>query len=208
MPKKQPKTAPPDRILALRLDANGIAELLGLTAQRVHQLRREGTLKPGADGLYSVVDSLRAHYLFDSSRGDAMRSHARHRNARSLELEVSTRRAMRRLLTLDEVRQIAGLVFEQATQAVQAESSRFYSDYAKSHTEHESRVMTGRLYNPLLRIPDCWGEGVMQLCRDLDRDHMPDGERLEHVLATIIAAITAAHEADAHKLATSAPASP
>jgi hypothetical protein len=205
MTKKHSNRRPTDQILALRLDANGTAELLGLSVARIHQLRREGTLKAGEDGLYSVVDSLRSHYLYDSPRGDAMRAHARHRNARALELEQGTRRAQRRMFVLEEVRQIAGLVFERATEAVQAESSRFFHEYSQSHTEHEARVMTAKLYDPLFRIPDCWGEGVMQLCRDLDKDHLPDGARLDFVLAELIAAITARNEADAKRLSKPTP---
>jgi hypothetical protein len=200
MTKKHANTRLADEILSLRLDANGTAELLGLSVARIHQLRREGTLKAGEDGLYSAVDALRSHYLYDSPRGDAMRAHARHRNARALELEVGTRRQLRRLLNLDEVRQVAGLVFERATEAVQAESSRFFHEHSRSHGEHEARLMTDRLYEPLFRIPDCWGEGVMQLCKDLDRDHMPDDGRLDDVLRELIAAIAAANKADAKKL--------
>jgi hypothetical protein len=205
MSKKPSNTRPADEILAMRLDANGTAELLGLSVARINQLRREGTLKPGSDGLYSAVDSLRSHYLFDSPRGDAMRAHARHRNARALELEQGTRRAQRKMFVLDEVRQIAGLVYEQATQVVQAESSRFFSDYSQSHSQHDSRVMTAKLYDPLFRIPDCWGEGVMQLCRDLDKDHLPDGARLDYVLAELVAAITARTEADEKRLSKPTP---
>jgi hypothetical protein len=196
----------PGAIVTLRCDADDIAAILGLSVARIRQLRREGTLKPGSDGLYGVVDALRAHYLYDSPRGDAMRAHARHRNARALELEQGTRRAMRRMFVLDEVRQIAGLVFERATETVQAESSRFFHEYSQSHTEHEARLMTDRLYEPLFRIPDAWGEGVMQLCRDLDKDHLPDGARLDYVLAEIIASITAANKADEKRLSKPAPA--
>jgi hypothetical protein len=200
---KKPKT---DAMLALRLDANGIAELLGLGVARVHQLRREGGLKPAGDGLYSVVDALRAHYLYDSPRGEALRARTRHTNARALEIEQSVRRAQRRMLTLDELSGFAVLMFESAMDSYQAESSRFYHQFRQTHDEQESLITTHRFYEPLRLIAQGWNNGIFALIDQINRDHLPDDARLDRVLAKIIGEIDASNRADAKRLSTPTPA--
>jgi hypothetical protein len=200
MKKNSAKTPRTDAMLALRLDSDGIAQLLGLSAARIRQLRREGALKPDGDGLYSVVDALRSHYLYDSPRGDAMRARTRHTNARALEMEQRVRREQRRMLTLDELREIAVLIFESARDVTQAESSRFYHEYAATHDEMESRVMTHRLYDPLDRIVMSWSNGVIELIREIDEDHLPAAARLDEVLAMLVNEITASNRADQKRL--------
>jgi hypothetical protein len=202
--KKTTKQPISDEILALRQDANGIAQTLGLTRGRIDQMRREGGLKPDAGGLYGVADALRCHFLFDSPRGAALLARARHINARALELELGTRRTMRRLLTLDEVREFAVLIYEQAVEFVDSESNRVYTENLKSHTDHNARILTGKFYDTLRRIPDAWGAGVIQFCKDIDRDVLPLDSRLVDVLARIIREIESAYAADQKKLATPA----
>jgi hypothetical protein len=202
MTKKTTQQAKTDATLALRSDANGIAKILGLTVARIQQMRREGGLKPDGDGLYSVVDALRAHYLYDSPRGDALRARTRHTNVKSLECELAVRRAMRRLVTMDELRDFGNEVFERATDSTQAESSRFFHEFRKTHTEQESLVMTGRLYNPLIQIAHGWSNGLSALIREIEEDRLPDAARLGDVLAKITAEIAAANAADQKKLAT------
>jgi hypothetical protein len=197
-PAKRPKT---DAMLALRLDANGIAELLGLGVARIHQLRREGGLKPAGDGSYSVVDALRCHYLYDSPRGEAMRARSRYTNARSFEMEQSVRRAQRRMLTLDELSDFAVLMFESALDSYQAESSRFFHEFRQTHDEQESLRMTHRFYEPVRLIAQGWKNGIFALIDQINRDHLPDDARLDRVLAKIIGEIDASNRADAKRLA-------
>jgi hypothetical protein len=201
-PAKKPKA---DAMLALRLDAGGIAELLGLSVARVNQLRREGGLKPAGDGLYSVVDSLRCHYLYDSPRGEAMRARTRHTNARALEIEQSVRRQQRRLLTLDELSNFAVLMFECAMDSYQAQSSLFYHQFRQTHDEQESLKTTHKLYDPLRLIALGWNNGIFALVDQINRDHLPDDARLDDVLAKIIGEIDASNRADAKRLSTPTP---
>ena len=172
-----------------------MAHMLGISEPRLQQLTGLGivTRSGGAD---EPLQTALAYLAYVKRDDEAKAARTRHVNAKALQVEQRVRREQRRLLVLDEMRQICGLIFDQATHVVQAESSRFYSEYSQSHSEHESRVMTGRLYDPLLRIPDVWGAGVMQLCEDIDHDHLPDGARLDYVLAELIAEIAAANKAD------------
>jgi hypothetical protein len=130
-----------------------------------------------------------------------MRAHARDRNSRALEREVETRRAMRRVFTLDELRQVTVMIYEQAVEFVDSESNRAYTEHCKSHTEAEARILTGKMYDTLRRIPDAWAEGMMQFCKNLDRDYLPNDIRLDDELAKVLREIAAANAADAKKLA-------
>ncbi len=197
-PKKPiSKKAPALDVFTIRLPAAGIAEALGLSVARVNQLRREGGLKAGDGGLYSLVDALRSHYLYDSPRGENARAAARERNSRALERETFTRLRLRKLLTIGEVAQITRLIFEDAYHIVQAESSRFYSEYHAENDEQSSLGMTHRLFDPLVRMANAWRDRVSDLLREIDAGHMPLDSRLDDLIDRIRADMAEAVRADA-----------
>jgi hypothetical protein len=196
LPKKTKSRAPALDVSAVRLDADALAAMIGVTPRRVNQLKAEANLKPGADGLYSAVDFLKAAYLYDSPRGEALRARTRQANARALETEQRVRREQRWLLTLAEVRELAEMLFESAIESVQADSSRFYSEYHQTHDEMESRAMTHRLYAPLRGLAVAWSNGVIELINAIESDHLPNGKRLDEVLSNLIHELTAAQMAD------------
>jgi hypothetical protein len=194
--KKSKPPAPAVDIFALRLDADALANLAGVTTRRVNQLKQEAGLKQGNDGLYSAVDLLKAFYLYDSPRGEALRARTRQANARALETEQRVRREQRRLLTLDEVRELCVLLFEGASDVCQAQSARFFSEYNQTHTDSESRVMTSHLYDPLRAITVGWSNGVAALLAAIEKDFLPDGARLDEVMKNLMHELSAVQIAD------------
>jgi hypothetical protein len=104
------------------------------------------------------------------------------------------------MLTLEEVREIALMLFEGARESAQAESSRFFSEYRQAHSEMECLGMTHKLYDPLLRLAIGWSNGVRELLRQIDADELPDAARLDRVLAELMADIAASNKADAEKM--------
>jgi len=178
------------------LDANELAEWLGVSVARINQLRREGGLKIGPDNLYSAADALRSHYWYDSPRGEALRARTRMVSARALETEMRSRRQMRRLLTLDEVGEICAQLYTGARDVAQAESSRFFTRYRETHSETDSLGMTHQLYDPILALGAGWINGVNALMRAIDEDHLPENARLDEVLQNLVAEVAAANNAD------------
>jgi hypothetical protein len=198
-PKKTKSRAPALDVSTVRLDAEALAAMIGVTPRRVNQLKAEAGLKAGADGLYSAVDFLKAAYLYDSPRGEALRARTRQANARALETEQRVRREQRWLLTLDEMREICGMILERATESIQADSSRFFSEYQQTHTELESLGMAHRLYDPLTRLAVGWHDGVQELLKAIESDCLPNGARLDQVLGNFIHEMAAAQIADEKK---------
>jgi hypothetical protein len=177
-----------------------MAHLLGLSETRLQQLTGLGivTRNGGAyDPLQTALDYIK--YLRRDEEAKAAR--LRQVNATALRIEQKVRREQRRMFVMDEVRQIALLIYDQAVEFVDSESTRIHHEYLRTHTEPAARILTGKIYDELRRIPDAWGEGVMQFCKNLDKDYLPSDVRLDHELAKIIREIAAAAKADEKKLA-------
>jgi hypothetical protein len=121
-------------------------------------------------------------------------------SARALEVEQRTRREMRHLMRLSEVYQFALILHENAMSGVQAESSRFFGEYRQTHTEAESLGMTDRLYGTLRRHAQSWLTGIGQLLDHVERNVLPNVERLDTVIDQLRNDIAADFAADVQRL--------
>jgi hypothetical protein len=171
------------------------AGALGISETRLQQHVDAGVIeRKGAKFDITKAALALLAYLRRDEEGRAART--RQFNARALQVEQRVRREMRRHLTLDEVRDVCVALFEGAIELVQAESSRFYSEYSATHDRLDSLAMTHRLYDPLRRIAVGWSNGVAALIERINTDALPDDARLAAVLKQIIAEIAAANAAD------------
>jgi len=182
-----------------------MAHLLGLSETRLQQLTGLGIVTRSG-GAYEPLETALAYIKYLKRDDEAKAARTRQVNATALRIEQKVRREQRRMLTVDELQEVAILIFEGARDSCQAESSRFYSEFSKSHSEHDSRLMTFKIYDPLDRLIMGWANGIIELMREINEDRLPDDARLDDVLKRIISEIAAGAAADAKTLAKPKPA--
>jgi hypothetical protein len=176
-----------------------MAHLLGISETRLQQLTGLGIVKRSG-GLYEPLQTALDYLGYIKRDDEAKAARTRQTNAKALQIEQRVRREQRRMLTLEEVKEIANLMYEGARESAQAESSRFYSEVALAHSETEALAMTYRVYEPVARLANTWRDGVAELLRQIDADELPDAARLDRVLAQLMADIAASNKADAEKM--------
>jgi hypothetical protein len=177
-----------------------MAHALGLSETRLQQFTALGIAKRNG-GLYDPLETAFAYIAYLRRDEEAKAARTRQVNAKALQIEQRVRREQRRMFTILELKQMTVMIYDMAVEFVDAESSRVHSEHLKSHTEHNARILTGKFYDELRRIPDTWGAGVIQFCKDIERNVLPNDERVDDVIAKIIREIEAAYAADQKKLA-------
>lgn len=136
-------------------------------------------------------------YLRFLKRDDAGRqARTRHQNAQALALESRVRRELRLQLDIREVSALTQMIFEQAFNCAQAESSRFYGEMAAIHPEMEARRLTGRVYDPMVSLAKAWRDGVADFLHRLETDTMKRDDRIDWVVDELRKSITAKTAAD------------
>ncbi len=123
---KAKKTKPVAPTKDIRTDAAGIAHALGLSAARVHQMKREGLLKAGDDGKFSIVESLRAHFWYDSPKGENLRARTAALEAATARHSMRAKQELRQLVTVEEAARIGFDLFEVMTLHRQRSTQAIY----------------------------------------------------------------------------------
>jgi hypothetical protein len=161
------------------------AALLKITVRRVNQLIAEGLIVLDA-GEVDPIPSLVALLAEEKTRSTTNEARSRLTEMQIRGAELRSQRALKKLITVEELEQILGIHLGQCFNLAQALSTGAFHNLAAKIGEDDARSTAHAVHQAILELAHRERRAVTELCARIRTEELPEKARVAKVFSDLL----------------------